>query len=119
MAGNELHDLISYLTIQPGSTAVSFVPGGQAFLQAQAADLTPFLAGDGVKDYPNLAAIPTHCWKNAGCAYQGKLYMIPFQRTLAGNVWLKNANMYDPAFGQSYVPKNAGGGGRGRRARGR
>ena len=107
MAGSDLPDIISFVTITPGSTAVSFVPGGQAFLEAQAADLTPYLAGDAAKEYPNLAAIPTHCWKNAGCAYNGKLYMIPFQRTLAGNVWLKNASVYDPQFGADYVPKNA------------
>jgi putative aldouronate transport system substrate-binding protein len=107
MAGSDLPDIISFVTITPGSTAVSFVPGGQQFLQAQAADLTPYLAGDAARDYPNLAAIPTHCWKNAGCAYNGKLYMIPFQRTLAGNVWLKNASVYDQQFGADYVPKNA------------
>ena len=107
MAGSDLPDIISFVTITPGSTAVSFVPGGQQFLEAQTADLAPYLAGDAARDYPNLAAIPTHCWKNAGCAYNGKLYMIPFQRTLAGNVWLKNASVYDPQFGADYVPKNA------------
>ncbi len=107
MAGGDLPDVISFVTITAGSTAVSFVPGGQQFLEAQAADLTPYLAGDAARDYPNLAAIPTHCWKNAGCAYHGKLYMIPFQRTLAGYVWLKNATIYDQQFGADYVPKNA------------
>ncbi|MBV9581710.1 MAG: hypothetical protein JO057_24285 [Chloroflexi bacterium] len=107
MAGNDLPDIISFVTIVPGSTAVSFVPGGQQFLQAQAADLTPYLGGDAAKDYPNLAAIPTATWKNAGCAYQGKLYMVPFHRTLAGMVSLKNATVYDQAIGQDYVPKNA------------
>jgi putative aldouronate transport system substrate-binding protein len=107
MAGGDLPDVISFVTITPGSTAVSFVPGGQQFLQAKAADLTPFLAGDAAKAYPNLAAIPTHCWQNAGCAYQGKLYMIPFQRTLAGILWLKNATLYDAQIGADYVPKDA------------
>ena len=107
MAGSDLPDVISFVTIAAGSTAVSFVPRGQQFLEAQTADLTPYLAGDAAKDYPNLAAIPTHCWKNAGCAYHGKLYMIPFQRTLAGDVWLKNATIYDQQFGADYVPKNA------------
>jgi putative aldouronate transport system substrate-binding protein len=107
MAGNDLPDIISFVTITPGPTAVSFVPGGQQFLQAQAADLTPYLAGDAAKDYPNLAAIPNVAWKNAGCAYQGKLYMVPFHRTLAGMVWLKNATVYDAEIGQDYVPRNA------------
>lgn len=35
------------------------------FLQASCADLTPFLAGDAVKDYPNLANYPTYAWRNA------------------------------------------------------
>ncbi|MEN3307656.1 MAG: putative aldouronate transport system substrate-binding protein [Micromonosporaceae bacterium] len=38
-------------------------------------DLTPYLAGDKVKDYPNLAAIPTGAWQ-AG-VWNGKLYGIP------------------------------------------
>jgi putative aldouronate transport system substrate-binding protein len=38
-------------------------------------DLTPYLAGDKILDYPNLAAIPTGGWQ-AG-VWNGKLYGIP------------------------------------------
>ncbi|HTI26714.1 MAG TPA: hypothetical protein VL652_37360, partial [Kutzneria sp.] len=41
----------------------------------QLADLTPYLAGDKIKKYPNLAAIPTAAWR-AG-AWGDKLYGIP------------------------------------------
>ena len=41
----------------------------------QLADLTPYLAGDKIKKYPNLAAIPTGAWQ-AG-AWGDKLYGIP------------------------------------------
>jgi ABC-type glycerol-3-phosphate transport system substrate-binding protein len=41
----------------------------------QLADLTPYLAGDKVKKYPNLAALPTGAW-TAGM-WQDKLYGIP------------------------------------------
>ncbi|KAA2252201.1 hypothetical protein F0L68_36275 [Solihabitans fulvus] len=41
----------------------------------QLADLTPYLAGDKIKKYPNLAAIPTGAWR-AG-AWNDKLYGIP------------------------------------------
>jgi hypothetical protein len=34
-------------------------------------DLTPFLAGDKIKDYPNLANIPSDAWKF--CVFNGKL----------------------------------------------
>src|SRR5262249_48095774 len=83
------------------------VPGGYQFLQAKTADLTPYLAGDAAKAYPNLAATPTYCWTNSGCAYQGKLYMVPFHRNLAANLWLKNATLDDKQIVTDYVPKNA------------
>jgi putative aldouronate transport system substrate-binding protein len=38
-------------------------------------DLSPYLAGDKVKQYPNLAAIPTGAWQAA--VWNGKLYGIP------------------------------------------
>ena len=38
-------------------------------------DLTPYLAGDKIKDYPNLANIPTGAWQ-AG-VWNGKLYGLP------------------------------------------
>jgi putative aldouronate transport system substrate-binding protein len=107
MAGNDLPDLL-YMYARPGSpSTLAAAAGVPQFLQAQAADLTPFLAGDAAKDYPNLAAIPSTAWKNAGCAYQGHLYMVPIHRYLPAFIWLKNANVYDKEFGADYVPKNA------------
>jgi putative aldouronate transport system substrate-binding protein len=41
------------------------VPHQAQLLQAKFADLTPYLSGDAVKDYPNLASLPTLAWKNA------------------------------------------------------
>ncbi|MER5180958.1 extracellular solute-binding protein [Streptomyces sp. NPDC002896] len=41
----------------------------------QLADLTPYLAGDKIKKYPNLAALPTGAWQ--GGVWQDKLYGIP------------------------------------------
>lgn len=107
MAGNDLPDLL-YMYSRPGaSSTLAAAAGVPQFLQSQAADLTPFLAGDAAKDYPNLAAIPTQAWKNAGCAYQGHLYMIPIHRYLPSFMWLKNSTVYDKEFGENYVPKNA------------
>ena len=39
-------------------------------------DLTPYLAGDKVTPYPNLANIPSDAWKF--CVFNGKLYGLPF-----------------------------------------
>ena len=61
MAGSDLPDLL-YI-YQGGPTPV---PSLLQFLQARCADLTPYLAGDGVKAYPNLANFPTYNWQGTG-----------------------------------------------------
>jgi len=41
------------------------------FLSSQCADLTPFLSGDAIKDFPNLAAFPSFRWPYG--VFNGKL----------------------------------------------
>ena len=107
MASNDMPDML-YLYAPAGSSSTLAAANGlPQFLQSQAADLTPFLAGDAARDYPKLAAIPTPAWKNAGCAYQGHLYLIPIHRYLPGQMFVKNVQAWDGALGQDYVPKNA------------
>lgn len=38
-------------------------------------NLSPYLAGDAVKDYPNLAALPTLAWKSS--MLNGNIYIVP------------------------------------------
>jgi putative aldouronate transport system substrate-binding protein len=52
----------------------------------QLADLTPYLAGDKIKKYPNLAAIPTLAWQVG--AWENKIYGIP---SFAGGMPLAGA----------------------------
>ncbi|MCG5220329.1 twin-arginine translocation signal domain-containing protein [Streptosporangium sp. KLBMP 9127] len=81
-------DGANYETIIPPMTAANRLPDwiqlpswwNTAFsvdrlVGTQLADLTPYLAGDKVKKYPNLAALPTSAWQ-AG-AWADKLYGIP------------------------------------------
>ncbi|MFI9629605.1 extracellular solute-binding protein [Streptomyces sp. NPDC052042] len=75
VASGSLPDLFMY----PESGGVD---NKAAFLQATCADLTPYLAGDKIKDYPNLAAIPKAAWQSA--IFGGKLYGIPIARTGTG-----------------------------------
>src|SRR5215204_81436 len=56
-AGNEHPDMMCTIT-RPD---VAIVP---AFLTSRCQDLTPYLAGDAARDYPNLAALPTRAWKS-------------------------------------------------------
>jgi putative aldouronate transport system substrate-binding protein len=98
MAGNDLTDFILITTMATNVTA---------FAKSRAADLTPYLAGDAVKEYPNLAAIPTYAWKLSASAREGKLYMVPISRYVPGNMLLKNNEVYDVEIGKDYVPKDA------------
>ena len=98
MAGNDLPDISLVRDMTPNLSQV---------LQNQAADLTPYLGGDAVKEYPNLAAIPTFSWRNCGAVQNGKLYMIPIHRYAPGYTLYRNSEIYDAEIGANYTPKNA------------
>jgi putative aldouronate transport system substrate-binding protein len=106
MASDDLPDIMHLFfcyTIAPN------LPG---FFKAKCADLTPYLAGDAAKDYPNLAALPTPAWKNSISAVDGVLYLIPIHRQMTstppyGGNFFKNIDQWDAELGQDYVPKNA------------
>ncbi|MBV8086394.1 MAG: extracellular solute-binding protein [Chloroflexi bacterium] len=57
IAGNDYPDI---LYINPGAV----IPQLPDFLKLKMTDLTPFLSGDAVKDYPNLSAFPPSAWRN-------------------------------------------------------
>jgi putative aldouronate transport system substrate-binding protein len=60
-------DLPDMFTVQ---TAV--FPQFVQFLESSCADLTPYLAGDAIRDYPNLANYPAYTWRNA--VFNRKIY---------------------------------------------
>ena len=71
------------------------VAGVPQFLEQQGADLTPYLSGDAIKDYPALANIPTRAWKNSGSVYNGKVIMVPKPLYSEGFAFLKNVTQWD------------------------
>jgi putative aldouronate transport system substrate-binding protein len=73
VAGNDLPDLM-YVPIGGA------IPEIGAFLEARCADLTPYVSADAVKDYPNLANLPTMAWK--GVVYNGKIFGVPVPSSL-------------------------------------
>ncbi|HEY3059085.1 MAG TPA: hypothetical protein VGL99_08950 [Chloroflexota bacterium] len=105
MAGNDLPDLLFLYYNQ--RTAITTVAGVPQFLAAQAADLTPYLAGDAIKDYPSLAALPTKSWTNSGSVYGGKIQMVPKPLYSEGFVLLKNVSQWNADIGKDTHPKNA------------
>jgi putative aldouronate transport system substrate-binding protein len=68
IAGDDLPDI---LYIAPGTV----IAGLPQFLQAKCADLTPYLSGDAVKDYPNLANFPSLSWQSV--VFSKSIYGVP------------------------------------------
>lgn len=75
------------------------------FLKQQCADLTPFLAGDAVKNYPNLANLNTNTWK--GTIFGGAIMGLPSPLGAMGNIIQVNKTRWDAEVGADTKPKNA------------
>jgi putative aldouronate transport system substrate-binding protein len=73
IAGNELPDIL-YMA----SNAV--IPQLPTFLQSKMTDLTPYLSGDAVKEYPNLANIPGVAWN--GVVFNNAIYGVPMPASM-------------------------------------
>jgi putative aldouronate transport system substrate-binding protein len=69
VAGDTLGDVYNVETDFP------YLP---QFLEARAQDLTEFVSGDAVLEYPFLANIPTESWR--ACVYSGGIYAVPVPR---------------------------------------
>lgn len=74
LAGGDVPDLVQIVN----------VPGLPGVLDKFFTDLTPYLAGDAIKEYPGLAAIPTDTWKIS--QVNGKIWGIAQPRPPAGSV---------------------------------
>ncbi len=100
MAGNDLPDVMHVV-----GTVVNLI--GNQFVQAQSADLTPYLAGDAAKDYLNLAAVPPYAYKGAGGVFDNHLYGIPIHRYLPAFWFFRNTDIWDQEIGPDAAPKDA------------
>lgn len=74
-ASGDLPDLI-YISIVP------VLPNVAAFVNSASADLSSYLGGDAVKEYPNLANLPSASWNV--CMINGKLWGVPIARPVTG-----------------------------------
>lgn len=76
IAGGSIPDLV-LIDVRPAPDLNKYIQQG-AFV-----DLTAYVTGDALKEYPNLARFPAQLWKNA--AIKGKIWGVPRPRTFAGN----------------------------------
>ncbi|MGD7707532.1 hypothetical protein [Microlunatus sp. Y2014] len=95
VAGNDIPDLA---VIMAGA-----VPQVGRLLQAKFADLSPYLSGDKIKDYPGLANIPTVAWR--GCVFNKGIYTLPIQRFSLNRCWITRVDLAEK-YGVDPQPKN-------------
>jgi putative aldouronate transport system substrate-binding protein len=86
-AGNKLPDWLMIPSWNMGNL-------GFADAVAKFADLGPYLSGDLIKAYPNLAAIPAAAWQC--CIWNGKLYGLPvyFSGANSGAAFFYRADIF-------------------------
>jgi putative aldouronate transport system substrate-binding protein len=88
MAGNDLPDIMHIFL---GITNAP--PGITEFIKTKCADLTPYLAGDAIKDYPNLAHYTNYTWRSG--VVNNKIYAIPIARPPIGPVMMYRKDLLD------------------------
>ncbi|MEU3448487.1 extracellular solute-binding protein [Streptomyces thermolilacinus] len=77
LASSEIPDVV----VVPGWNLTGKIPSA---VNAKFADLGPYLSGDKVKEYPNLAAVPTDAWQRA--IFGGALRGIPMPASYVVNI---------------------------------
>lgn len=98
IAGNELPDMLQFPNGSP--PPVANMP---ALLDKRFTNLSELLSGDAIKEYPNLANIPTRTWKSA--VFNGGIYGIPIARGAIGAYHFIRADLFEAA-GVSTEPKS-------------
>ncbi len=103
IAGNDLPDFIYNPTVNVPWGVISGLP---AFIKAKCQDLTQYLSGDAIKDYPNLAHYTNYTWRSG--VVEGKIYAIPIARPPIGTEMMYRADLLEKAGIQmDKAPKNA------------
>ncbi|TDC42576.1 extracellular solute-binding protein [Micromonospora sp. KC213] len=90
-SGDDLPDIIMFSQLA--------LPRAAEFVQAQCADISDLVGGDAVRQYPNLANIPTRAWQAMG-RISGRIYGVPLERPAPGNSLFVNRT----ALNQAGVP---------------
>ncbi|NUP61564.1 MAG: hypothetical protein HOV96_33235 [Nonomuraea sp.] len=93
IASDDLPDLVWF----PPNQGLQRVP---ELLAAKFHDLTPYLSGDAIKKYPNLANLGDVTWKSA--VTDGKLYGVAVSYSRFGQVFLVDQDYWEPVGGTNF-----------------
>lgn len=96
IAGGQVPDLVTFGSNYP-------IPQTPALLKSKFTDLTEHVSGDAIKDYPNLANIPTEAWQ--ATIFNGGIYGIPCPRPTGGAPILAYTDSFETA-GVTGAPEN-------------
>ncbi|SDD81219.1 extracellular solute-binding protein [Auraticoccus monumenti] len=88
IAGNDLPDMVQTPNGSPPP-----VPNLPQLLERRFTDLTEYLSGDAINEYPNLANIPTRSWRSA--IYNGGIYGVPIARGAIGSYQFIRKDLFD------------------------
>ena len=103
ISGSDLPDFIYNPTVNVPWGVISGLP---QFVKARCADLTPYLGGDAIKDYPNLAHYTNYTWRSG--VLEGKIYAVPIARPPIGTVMMFRPDLFEKAGAPiDKAPKNA------------
>lgn len=86
-------DLADLMWVPPNQGLPNIGP----MLESQFTDLTKYLSGDAVLDYPNLAALKPNSWRTA--VVNGKIWGAPIPSTPFGQVYLGNPAVWEKVGG--------------------
>lgn len=82
------------------------LPREAQFVQRRAEDLTPFLSGAAAAEFPNLANIPGHAWRDMG-RIGGRIYGVPLERPLPGStLWLNQGVFTDAGMREGWTSED-------------
>jgi putative aldouronate transport system substrate-binding protein len=103
VAGNDVPDFVYNPTTTQPWGVIAGLPG---FVKAKCADLTPYLSGDAIKEYPNLAHYTTYTWRSG--VLDNKIYALPIARPPIGAVMMYRPDLFEKAGIQiDKAPRNA------------
>jgi putative aldouronate transport system substrate-binding protein len=92
IAGADLPDFIYNPTTTQPLGVLAALP---QFARTKCADLTSYLSGDAIKDYPNLANFSTYTWRSG--VVDGKIFAIPSARAPVGTTIAYRKDLFDKA----------------------
>lgn len=96
VAGGQIPDMVTFGSNYP-------IPQTPALLKSKFTDITTHVSGDAIKDYPNLANIPTEAWQ--ATVFNGGIYGVPCPRPIGGAPILAYTDSFEAA-GVSAAPKS-------------